>query len=71
MVGCERPEPEPQPDPCLGVEKFEADFSILEGVGDSLVNTDNVLLYSGVVFEPHGDYLFIVIERKYMVRAVH
>lgn len=47
---------EPKPDACIDAERFEADFSILEAVGDSLVVTDNVLLFSSVSFQADGEY---------------
>ena len=45
-----------KPDICEDAEQFQADFSILEAVGDSLVITDKVLLYSSVSFQAGGDY---------------
>lgn len=55
VSGCEKSD-EPAPDKCNDAVPFEADFSILEAVGDSLVVTDNVLLYASVSFVPADDY---------------
>ncbi len=40
------------PDPVVNKDPFDADFTVNEHVGDSLVATDSVLIYSVVSFEP-------------------
>ena len=43
-------------DPCRDAKLFEADFTIKEHVGDSLVETDVVLAYNLVTIEAKEDY---------------
>ena len=53
--GCEKT-PEPQPDKCKDAVRFEAEFSTNEIVGDSLIPTDKILLYSAVTLSPKEEY---------------
>ena len=55
MGSCnENPTPPDPYDPCEYERPISADFLILENVGDSLVATDSVLLYSFVTFRAKG-----------------
>lgn len=47
---------EPVPDKCKDAVRFEADFTTNETVGDSLIPTDKILLYSTVTLRPEEDY---------------
>src|SRR5687768_709969 len=55
LSGCEKT-PEPEPDKCKDAVRFEADFSTFETVGDSLIPTDKILLYSPVTVRPKEEY---------------
>lgn len=52
----EKPEPVRPVDPCLGKKPVTADFTIKENVGDSLVETNQVLMYNFATFEAVGEY---------------
>jgi len=43
-------------DPCDGKLPFRADIDIFEGVGDSLIRTDTICVYSFATFKAAGDY---------------
>lgn len=43
-------------DPCKGKTAYSGDFSILENVGDSLVQTDTALRYNYITFRAEGNY---------------
>lgn len=48
--------PDPEPDKCKDAVRFEADFSTYETVGDSLIPTDKIILYSTVTLRPKEEY---------------
>jgi len=52
---CEKT-PEPKPDKCKDAVRFEADFATYEAVGDSLIPTDKILLYTTVTVRPKEEY---------------
>src|SRR5687768_13346282 len=52
---CEKT-PEPEPDKCKDAVRFEADFATYEAVGDSLIPTDRILLYTAVTVRPKEEY---------------
>lgn len=53
--GCEKT-PEPEPDKCKDAVRFEADFATYEAVGDTLISTDKILLYTTVTVRPEEEY---------------
>jgi hypothetical protein len=57
MYQCKEKVELPSPtDPCLALEPVTANFLIKEAVGDSLVETDRVLMFNSVQFEAIGAY---------------
>ncbi len=53
-LACQEQNVEPVPDPCAEAQPFTAQIVMKEHVGDSLIETDRILLYNEVTFETQG-----------------